>query len=119
MTDDKKSLDRAAILEAPPDLVAFAMPELRGSVYLRAVPFTEAMALQAASADDYAPLLIVACVVDENGDPLFTAADLPALKRKPMRWINKLLARINELNGLGAAEAEKIAGNSDASPGAS
>lgn len=119
MTAPKKALDRAAILDVAPAIVPFDMPEWGGTVHLRAVPFAEAMELQSASGVDYAPLLIVACVVDEAGAPIFTADDVPALKRKPMRQINKLLARINELNALGAAETEKIAGNSDASPGAS
>jgi hypothetical protein len=59
---------------------------------------------------DYAdfPMLIYS-VIDSNGQPLFTEADLPALAALPMERTYPLLAAVKELSGM-TSEAPKASG---------
>lgn len=50
--------------------------------------------------------LIIACVCDQGGKPLFTDADADALSRMPFRAATLLLDAINSANGFGAAAGE-------------
>ena len=59
---------------------------------------------------DYAdfPMLLYS-VIDDNGQPLFNEADLPALAALPMERTYPLLAAVKELSGM-TSEAPKVSG---------
>ena len=54
--------------------------------------------------------LIVATAVNENGEPLFTAADVSALASKSSLALQKVWDKAAELNGLTQKSVEDIAG---------
>jgi hypothetical protein len=54
--------------------------------------------------------LIVACAIDEKGEPLFTSADLHALAQKSSLAINRVFEKAAELNGLTQKAVDDIAG---------
>jgi hypothetical protein len=55
--------------------------------------------------------LAVLCVVDENGDRVFTAADIAELGRKSAAALEPIYKAAMRLNKLGAEEVEKAAKN--------
>src|SRR5512133_1899019 len=54
--------------------------------------------------------LCAACVVDENGVPLFTKADLQALGEKSGAALDRVFDVAVELNALGRKQEEKLKG---------
>ena len=44
-------------------------------------------------------LVVVACTVDDTGEPLFTAADLPAVEKLPAVVLSSIFAEAADLNG--------------------
>jgi hypothetical protein len=60
--------------------------------------------------------LLVKCLVDENGDRVFTDRDAPALGAKNGRVIDRLYDVATRLSGLSDEAAEEIEGNSEAVP---
>ena len=60
----------------------------------------------------FMPRLVSACVVDEDNNRLFTAADLDALKEKSLAAILSIFKVARDINGLGDDEQEKAEKNS-------
>lgn len=56
--------------------------------------------------------LLARCVVDEEGKPIFTDADLAALNEKNAKVINRLFDEACEMNGIGEKDIEDLAKNS-------
>lgn len=64
---------------------------------------------------DAAYRMLVRCVFDEAGRPVFTDEDIPALKKSSSRKLAQLLLKVTSLNGMAGREAVK---NSAAGPAA-
>jgi hypothetical protein len=54
--------------------------------------------------------LIVACALDDKGDPIFTQADIFELSKKSAIAISKVFEAAAELNGLTQKAVDDIAG---------
>jgi hypothetical protein len=54
--------------------------------------------------------LIVACAIDDKGDPLFTSADVKELSKKSSLAISRVFEAAAELNGLTQKAVDDIAG---------
>lgn len=61
--------------------------------------------------------LVVKCVVDEDGDPVFKDADADALGRKRAGLINRLYDAIQDLSGTSRAQRDALEKNSVTAPG--
>lgn len=88
-----------------------SVPEWGGHVEVRILSGAEMDAVFAAHAKDETPIgdvLLVECVVDDEGKRLFTAADLPALKAKSFAALKRVRDAAARLNGYGL-EAEQDA----------
>jgi hypothetical protein len=110
-------LNRDAILKAS-DLktVDLDVPEWGGAVRLRTMTgFARQEYYRTTATKDGTPknvmeALIVACAVDDKGDPLFTSADISALANKSSLAINRVFEKAAELNGLTQKAVDDIAG---------
>ena len=71
--------------------------------------------MEGLNGDDGGYRLMAACVFGEDGNPSFTVADVPALKKSSRAAVNALLKAVNRVNGLDVEAAVK---NSEAGPGA-
>lgn len=61
--------------------------------------------------------LVAACLVDDNGDRIFTSAqDVSELGTLPAKLLSRLADVASEMNGLEDEDIEDLAGNSDAAP---
>lgn len=95
------ALSRDDILGAP-DLepVALEVREWGGEVFLRRFTAGEALEFEDANGLD----LLVASVVDGDGQALFKPADIERLEKKSAVAVNRVLQMVLRLNGLGASE---------------
>lgn len=59
--------------------------------------------------------LIIACAVDENGDKLFTEADIDMLGKQPALYIELLVDACARVCGLSDLDQEDMGNGSDAS----
>lgn len=55
--------------------------------------------------------LVAAALIDEQGNALFTSADIEALGRKSMAALDRVTGIAQRLNKLGDAELEQATGN--------
>jgi hypothetical protein len=62
--------------------------------------------------------LLARCIVDENGDPVFTAADVDALGKKSTVAIGRLFDRAQALNGMTPTAVDVSEKNSESVPSA-
>lgn len=64
---------------------------------------------QVANADalNFFARLIVTCLVDEQGQPVLTDDDMPALQRKSLKQLQRVANEILEFNGIGDKATEK------------
>jgi len=60
--------------------------------------------------------VIVATAVDENGNQIFTAADVAALQKKSSAVLNRIADAAMTLNGIGQKATEEAGKNSAAAP---
>ena len=84
-----------------------------GGVKLLVREVTSAAEFAEMPREDFGYQLVVKCVLDEAGAPVFTAEDIPALKNGSRAALLPLFVAVNRVNGLDAAENAK---NSDAVP---
>ena len=113
-------LNRQSILEAA-DLATedVKVPEWGGSVRVKSMTGLERSSwAKLCEGDDgsfdvkrYPASLVVACCVDEQGAPIFAAADMPALMAKHGGAIQRVQAVAERLNGLGGEAREAAKGN--------
>ena len=92
------------------------VPELGGEVLLRALPASVSLALddgQESSGYERAVRLVMACVVDEAGQPIFTEADRPVVDAYEPSVLVRLANEIARRARVAAASV----GNSKASLG--
>lgn len=106
--DDRKGIEVSA-------------PEWGGHVYLRPMSGTDRDDFEQRSADfskgkreamkGWRERLIVATACDDQGNPLFTKEDLPALAEKNSMVVVRLADEALAISGIGADEVEDEAGN--------
>lgn len=117
------ALDRDAILAAD-DLptAAIDVPEWGGTVLLRALngEQREEVEIRIRKANSTAEstglkglraLVATYVVVGEDGQPLFTQKDAPALARKNAGVLERIFEFVLKTNGMTKADAEALAGN--------
>lgn len=113
-------LDKAAILAANDIRTEdVAVPEWGGTVRVKVLSGTERNAWGASllgedgkyDAKRYSVRLVAAAVVGEDGAPIFTDEDVPALAAKSGAALARVQAAAERLNGLGAEGLEAARGN--------
>lgn len=102
------------------------VPEWGGAVRVRALSGTERDKFEAAivgdrksrslKLDNLRARLVAMSIVDENNQRIFSDADIPWLGKKSAAALQRVYAVCQRLSGLSDAEAEELAGNSDAAP---
>jgi hypothetical protein len=118
-------LSRDQILEAK-DLETREVdcPEWGGSVLVKALSGRERDAWEASLVQmrgkqqvpqlgNIRAKLVARCVVDENGERLFTDADIKALGEKSAAALDRIFDVASEMSGISEKDIEEIEGNSD------
>lgn len=101
------------------------VPEWGGSVRVIVMTgaardaFQEQMAESDKSISYFHNSLLVATTVGDDGAPLFTAADMGALRSKSAAAVTRVAAVAERLNGFGAKAVETAEKNSEAAPSGS
>lgn len=94
------------------------VPEWGGSVYVRTMSGTERDDFESAylkdKTKDIRARLAVATVCDEQGNALFTPADIPALGKKSSAALTRIFEAAMGLNKLTSADVDALEGNSSA-----
>jgi hypothetical protein len=57
--------------------------------------------------------LVVLCTVDENGDRIFTQADIPALTEKSSKALDRIFTVAQRLSGISKEDLNEMTKNSD------
>ncbi len=88
---------------------AVQTPEWGVTVYVPLMSLADSAELpeDAGSSDENAAALVVAVARNEDRTPIFTAADIPALKGKSMVACRRIIDRFNAINGFGAGDDAK------------
>jgi len=122
---EKKKITKA-------DIVAFndlksetiEVPEWGGSVTIRRMTGGERDAYEAdifeskgsqlqLKRENFRAKLIARCLVDDNGERMFSDGEIAALSKKSAAALDRLFAAYQRLNGMTGAEQEKIEKNLD------
>lgn len=122
---EKKKITKA-------DIVAFndlksetiEVPEWGGSVTIRRMTGGERDAYEAdifeskgsqlqLKRENFRAKLIARCLVDDNGERMFSDGEIAALSKKSAAALDRLFAVCQRLNGMTGAEQEKIEKNLD------
>lgn len=61
--------------------------------------------------------MVCLATVDENGNRIFTDADIPEIQKKSARVVGKIFDAAKRLSGIGADDERAILKNSGATPG--
>ena len=107
---------RERIRHVPSKTMEFRVEDWGETITLRPVTVAE---LDEITADDrpsgsFAADVVIACCIDPaTGDPLFTAADAEWIVAQPTGTIAPIVKAINDLSGLGDADAGVEAGKGD------
>ena len=111
-------LNREAILKAQ-DLktVDIKVPEWGGVVRIRTMTgiarqeyYRTTSAGKDGTPKNVMEALVVACAVDEAGNPLFSTGDIKELSNKSAKALNRIFEAAAELNGLTQKSVDDIAG---------
>lgn len=107
---DKKILSRADVLSADDRVIeAIEVPEWGGSVLGRSLGMDELYDVRELAgldeggdidAEKLNLLMFIQCVVDEDGEALFTQDDYEALRKKSAGAMLRVLSKINKLSGI-------------------
>jgi hypothetical protein len=113
------ALSKAAILAAnDKKMVDMDVPEWNGSVKIRVMSGTERDRFEAEfvggnkSVDMVRAKLVAKCLCDEEGNRLFTEAEIPQLGEKSAAVLDKLFTACMKLNRFTKDDVEELAGNS-------
>ena len=95
------------------------VPEWGGSVLVKLLTGTERDQFEASVIDDKGKFkkdnvrakLVLKCAVDEEGKPLFQAADLEAIGAKSAAALDRIFSVAQKLNRMGAQDLEELAKN--------
>jgi hypothetical protein len=83
------------------------VPEWGGEVYVRVLTAGEQVALSEGVENEMALRVLAYCLVNEEGERLFTDEDVAELKREAFPVIMKVFAFAARINGLSNAELEE------------
>ena len=103
------SLDKSALLAIfAPKIIDQNVPGV-GTVRLRELSAPEVSDIREACRTeaqkaDFGFLLVIASVVDDTGQPTFSAADLPALRASAQSRIGELVSSVMTVNGFSVKE---------------
>lgn len=102
------------------------VPEWGGTVYVRTLTGTERDAFEASvmaprkgarmNTANIRARLGVLCIVDENGERLFSDRDAIELGKKSAPALDRIFTAAQRLNGLSAEDIEELVKNSDSDP---
>ena len=102
------------------------VPEWGVTVWVRSLMAHERDALEAvflrdseASLENLRARLCAMCIVDENGERVFTDADAQVLGRKSARALDRVFEVAQRLNGMSARDVDDLVGNSATGPSGS
>lgn len=119
-------LNRDAILTAD-DLTSEVVdvPEWGGQVRLRVLTGAERDKFEASISADGKKInrenlrarFVVLCVVDDDGQRIFTDADASKLGLKSASALDRLFTKAQRMNGLSDEDVETLAGNSESATG--
>lgn len=106
--------------------VAVSVPEWGGEVMVRKISKRERDELLAGFKSDagsaisnmqtVSDKLLVSCLVDDEGRPMFVESDLAALKEKSPSAVDGLVGELLRINGFTSAVKAEPAKNSEAAP---
>jgi hypothetical protein len=113
------ALSKAAILAAQDKkMIDVEVPEWNGSVKIRVMTGTERDRFEAEfvngnkSVEMVRAKLVAKCLCDEEGNRLFTEAEIPALGEKSAAVLDKLFTICMKHNRFTKDDVEEMAGNS-------
>lgn len=105
------TIDKTALLAALACVTVPTTVEGFGTVNVRQVSVAENDRIRAnikanpnAEHSSFGLQLLVASVVDDAGQPVFTADDIPALREAAGRKVDKLVEAVLDVNGYGGTE---------------
>ncbi|KPL27960.1 MAG: hypothetical protein AMJ72_05845 [Acidithiobacillales bacterium SM1_46] len=100
------------------------VPDWDGSVFVQTMTGIDRDAFELsltkdgkASIENMRAKLCARTIVDENGNRLFTEDDVEALGKKSGTALDRIFEVAQRLNGIGADAMEKLAKNSEPTPG--
>lgn len=122
-------LGRNQILDAK-DLLTedVPVPEWGGEVRVRMLTGEERDAYEAsmvelkkdgsakANRDNVRARLLILCIVNEQGEQMFNRADIKLLGRKSAKALERVIEKVNELNGITEKDIEELAEGFDSAP---
>jgi hypothetical protein len=122
-------LGRNAILEAD-DLKTedIPVPEWGGEVRIRMLTGEERDAYEAsmvelkkdgsakANRDNVRARLLILCIVNEQGEQMFNKADIKLLGRKSAKALERVINKVNEMNGISEKDIEELAEGFEPAP---
>jgi len=82
------------------------VPQWGGTVRVRALTAKEAMTFLGEGKQESMVILVARCVINEDGDRLFTDAQISKLKEKAFSAFIKIQKEAMRLNGLSSDEAK-------------
>ena len=95
------------------------VPEWGGSVIVKTMTGTERDAYESSivkgkkvDMTNIRAKLCAICIVDDNGERLFTDRDVVALSKKSAKALDRIFDVAQKLNGLGKADVEELEKNS-------
>jgi hypothetical protein len=118
-------LDRAAILAARDlDIEEVDIPEWGGKVRVRGLTASQRDQFESKSVEtkgkktsvnllNIRARLVSLCVVDEQGNPLFSESDIHVVGEKSASAIDRIWEVATRLSGIGERDVEELAGNSE------
>ena len=115
-------LSRAAILDVD-DFRSrdVEVPEWGGAVRLRCLSGVQRDEIETRCANretgNLRARMVAMAAVDDDGKPLFTAADVAGLGGKNAAVLDRLFDVVQELSGLADKDLEELEGNSGGAPG--
>lgn len=100
------------------------VPEWGGHVFVRGMTAGQRDRLEASMIDkkgqpaparlsEFRTRMVITCVVDSKGVPLFTVDDLPALQAKSMLAVRRIVDVARRLSGMTEDDESEIVGNSE------
>jgi hypothetical protein len=100
--------------------VEVPVPEWGGSVFVRTMSGSERDRFEAAHLKnperDFRARLAVACVCDEQGQPLFAEADIPSLGGKSSSALTRIFEAASKLNRMSKEDYEDLGKGSRSDP---
>jgi hypothetical protein len=113
------TLSREEIFAARKDRkpVELVVPEWGGSVFVKHLTVADQVELQNHTQPAEMPIaVLIACLVDENEEPIFSLSDTEELSKEAFPVVLKVFGFVAKLNGLSNAELEEAMSNLGAIP---